>query len=98
MEMTGNMSYENAALGYYLYRQLLLTRFLEHLPEVPQTHLSYKPLQKPVWKNVLREGIAKNWQSEQLRAALCGYLTNRNSMSLTKQTQFSLVFSASLSL
>lgn len=40
--------------------------------------LSYKLLQKPVRKNMLREGRAKNWESEQLRAALCamcGYLT-----------------------
>lgn len=30
MEMTGKdfMSYENAAFGYYLYRELLLTQFL----------------------------------------------------------------------
>lgn len=34
-------SYENAALGYYLYRELLLTQFLEQLPKV---HTSSDPL------------------------------------------------------
>lgn len=41
------MSYENAALGHYLYRQLLLTRFLKQLPEVHTSSSDPLVLQTP---------------------------------------------------
>lgn len=81
------MSYENAAFGYYPYRELLLTQFLQQLPKVHTSPSDPLVLQTPVWKNVLREGRAQNWKSEELRAALCAMVgtplgSNRTMMSL----------------
>lgn len=46
------MSYENAALGYYLYRELLLTQFLEQLPKVHTSSSDPLVLQTPAKTNL----------------------------------------------
>lgn len=76
------MSYENAALGFYVYRELLLTQFLEQLPKVHTSSSSSDPLvlQIPA-KSSLERG---NSSELGVRAvcATCGHLTDTTPTSL----------------
>lgn len=75
------MSYENAALGFYVYRELQLTQILEQLPKV-QTSSSSDPLVLQIPAKISLERGNSSELGARAVCATCGHLTHTTPTSL----------------